>query len=156
MQIRPLYIGSSPSKTNQHYTEAIASNTHGPNAHDMTVVSYPQPTEKHASMAGVSRNYTPYSQASDSSCLLTRHDVSETASLIDDVGPYCTISCYRGTIDTSDGPAENHAEWLSQGCQGSSASNDLGFDIYSKDTPQLDWLANIDLEVATESRFVSS
>ena len=89
-------------------------------------------------MKGVSRDYTPYSQASDSSCLLTGHTASETASLIDDVGPYCTNSCYRGTIGTLDGPTESHAEWLSQGCQGNSASNNLGFDIYSKDTPQLD------------------
>lgn len=142
---KPLYLSSVPSETNQHYPEANASDTHGPYAHGTTLVSYSQPTETNVSMEGVSRKYTPYSQASDSSCVLTGQTASETASSIDDVGPYCTNSCHRGTICTPNGPAKNYTEWpdVSQGCQCSSTGNNLGFDLCSKDTPQLDWLADI-------------
>ena len=98
-------------------------------------------------MEGVSGNFAPYSQANDSSCVLTGQAVSENASSINGVAPYCTMSRPRGAICTPDGPAKFYGEWpesVTQGCQCISTSNNPGFDLRSKDASQNDWLADID------------
>ena len=52
---------------------------------------------------------------------------------------------HRGTICTPDGSANNYAEWpdsVTEDCQCIPTSNNTGFDLCSKDTPQMDWLAD--------------
>ena len=94
---------------------------------------------------GVSGNYTPYSQANNRSCVLTGHAVSETASPIDDVDSYCTMPRLRGTICTTDGLANNYAEWpdsVTEDYQRIPTSNNPGLELCSKDT-EINWLADI-------------
>ena len=144
---RPSYANSATSATDQHYPEANPSDTHVPNANNAAVASYSQSGETNVAMGKVLENYTPYPQLNDSSCVPTRQAVSETASLIHHVAPYCTISSCQGRVCTTDGPARRYIEWpdsLIQGSQRISTSNNSGFDPCQHDTSQMDWLAAID------------
>ena len=137
----------APSGTTKHYPEASSSDTHVSNPHDTTLVSYSQPTGTNVSIEEVSENYTPYSQANDSSCVLTGQAVPETASSINNFAPYCTISRHQGTICTPDAPAKHYAEWpesVTEGYQYISTSNNPSSDLCSKDASQIDWLADMD------------
>ena len=147
MRVRPSYSNPSTSETDQHYPKASASDTHVPNAINSALVSYSQPAETNVLVEEALGDYTPYSQLNDRSCVLTGQAVSETASPIHHVAPYCTISSYQGTVCTPDRPARPYVEWpdsITQGCQCIPTSNNPGLDLCQNDTAQMDWLAAID------------
>ena len=141
MCVRPSYSTPATSETDQHYPNANPSDTHVPNANDTALVSYSQPAETSLSVEEVLGNCTPYSQLINRSCVLTGKAVTETASPIHHVAPYCTISSYQGTVCTPDRPMRRYAEWpdaIAQGCQCILTSNNPGFELGQNDTSQMD------------------